>query len=168
MDHENRNTASQQLQLPQASGNVLATAIGLLACLVAFAAGYITTEMGQDALKAAAASRYFPPIDIFACSIIASLFTVVAAGRFPVFQQYYCPAFFIMLASSSVADFILLHRPLGWLVYAPCVVYLMMYVILYNPLSAKIHQLFTHIRNRAQLLWNPDAVAEIRMSTMEE
>ena len=167
MDQENRNIASNRHgQLPQGSGDVhLVTAVGLLACLVAIAAGYITTEMGQHALKAAAAARPFPPIDIFAFSVITSLFTVIAAGRFPGFQQC-CSAFFVMLASSSVAHFILLHRPFVWLVYVPCVV-LLMYVVPYNPLSVRAHQLFSHIRNRAQLMWNRVAVAEIKMDTIE-
>jgi len=167
MDQENQNIASSRhFQLLQGSGDVhLVTAMSLLACLVAFAAGYMTTEMGQHALKAAAAARLFPPIDIFACSVIASLFTVIAAGRFRGFQQC-CSAFFIMLASSSVAHFILHHRPFAWLVYVPCGVHLL-YVVPYNSLSAINHQLFTHMRNIAQLMWNRIAVAEIKMDTIE-
>ena len=101
MNQENQKIASiRHFQLPRGSGDVhLVTAIALLMCLVAFAAGCITTEMGQHALKAVAAVRPFPPIDIFDYSAIASLFTVIAASRFSRFQQCFS-AFFIMLASS--------------------------------------------------------------------
>ena len=100
--------------------------IPALTAIVALAAGYVATDKGQRALDDITAARYLAPLDVFVFSILAAILSSIASRRFQALDDF--PAIFLMIAASATADILLQCRSLGWIVYVPCVILLMLLV----------------------------------------